>query len=112
MDKAMSTRRALVVAPLYDGKWLPPLAGRPMLVERLRRCLEHHGHYDVKVLDRIVTAKEFCSAATSLFDSPGELMLYFYGHGCVGTAGLGYFATSDAEPFAEGVMMHIISALA
>jgi len=41
----MADRRALIIVPLYDGKWLPPLAGGPVLVNRLSKCLARHGAY-------------------------------------------------------------------
>jgi len=108
----MSDRRALIITPLYDGKWLPPLAGGPVLRERLTKCLDEMGGYQVMLLEGIVSTKLFNETLTAFFDSPGELFLFFYGHGCLGTAGLGYFATSDAIPFAEGVLMQVVSALA
>src|SRR6267142_4145328 len=107
----MSDRRALIITPLYDGKWLPPLAGAPALRARLTKCLETKGGYEVRPLAGVVSPKIFCEVVAAFFDSPGELLLYFYGHGCLGTAGLGYFATSDAAPFAEGVPMQVVNAL-
>lgn len=109
VDK-FSNRRALIVAPLYDGTWLPPLPGRPILLESLKNCLEIRGAYDVKSLDNIVSQEVFRKTMEALFDSPGEILLYFYGHGCLGTADLGYFATSDAAPYKEGVMMLEVNA--
>ena len=44
----MAHRRALIVAPLYDGEWLPPLNGSGLLTERLARriatALVKEGH--------------------------------------------------------------------
>ena len=46
------------------------------------------------------------------FDSDGgELLLYFYGHGCV-NLGRGICATTNAEPDDEGVFMSEITGLA
>lgn len=101
----MADRRALIIAPLYDGDWLTPLAGRPILLERLANCLQESGGYDVKSLGGVVTQENFRENVTRFFDSSGELLLYFYGHGCLGSADLGYFATSDAAPYREGVLM-------
>ena len=101
----MSTRRALIIAPLYDGKWLPLLAGRSVLVERLSQCLEDYGHYDIKVLDGIVTQGKFRESIYDFFDTDGELLFYFYGHGCLRRSGQGVFATSKARLYDEGVEM-------
>ncbi len=101
----MVLRRALVVAPLYDGQWLPPLAGRPDVVKRLTKCLEEQGSYDVKALNGIVKPPEFLQTIEDFFSSDGELLFYFYGHGCVRKNGNGYFATSSARNFEEGIPM-------
>lgn len=109
----MANRRALIVAPRYDGEWLPPLNGTELLVERLRRCLETRGKYDVKVLTGRVTVERFLQDATDLFGSEGEILFYFYGHGCLRAfPGHGYFCTSSARPFNEGVAMNEIAAMA
>jgi HEAT repeat protein len=101
----MVSRRALIVAPLYDGQWLPPLAGRPDVVKRLTKCLEEQGGYDVKALDGIVKPPELLQAIEDFFSSDGELFFYFYGHGCVRKNGNGYFAVSSARNFEEGIPM-------
>ncbi len=112
MGACMADRRALIIAPLYDGERLPPLAGRPVLLDLLTQCLETKGGYDVQTLSGVVTQVDFRKKLAAFFDSPGELLLYFYGHGCLGSAGLGYFATSDAAEFREGVLMLEVGALA
>jgi HEAT repeat protein len=101
----MVLRRALIVAPLYDGQWLPPLAGRPDVVKRLTECLKEQGGYDVKSLSGNVKPPEFLQTIEDLFSSDGELLFYFYGHGCVRKNGSGYFATSSARNFEEGIPM-------
>lgn len=104
----MPDRRALIVAPLYDGQWLPPLAGRPVLVERLKRCLEDHGNYDIEILTNVVNPEDFIPKIQQLFDTDGELLLYFYGHGCLRSA-QGFFATSNARLYNEGVSMNEVT---
>jgi HEAT repeat protein len=101
----MVPRRALIVAPLYDGEWLSPLAGRPDVVKRLTTCLEEQGGYEVKALSSIVQPPELLQTIEDLFSSDGELLFYFYGHGCVRKNGNGYFATSSARNFEEGIPM-------
>ena len=101
----MSTRRALIIAPLYDNQWLPPLAGRHVLVERLSQCLSDYGHYDVEVLDGLVSPGQFRESIYDFFDTDGELLFYFYGHGCLRRSGQGVFATSKARLYDEGVDM-------
>jgi len=101
----MVLRRALIVAPLYDGQWLPPLVGRPDVVKRLTKCLEEQGGYDVKALNGAVRPPEFLQTLEDLFSLDGELLFYFYGHGCVRKNGNGYFATSSARNFEEGIPM-------
>lgn len=108
----MVDRRALIVAPLYDGKWLPPLVSGSALVPRLTQCLEEHGQYDVKTLTGLVEPSDFRQALSEFFDSDGELLFYFYGHGCLNIAGLGVFATSSAQPNNEGVFMMEATSLA
>jgi len=107
----MADRRALIVAPLYDGTWLPPLVGSPVLVDRLSTCLKTHGGYSIEVLNGIVTPELFRAKAAAFFDSPGELLLYFYGHGCVGIGDLGNLATFEAAQFREGVLMLEVGAM-
>jgi HEAT repeat protein len=101
----MVPRRALIVAPLYDGEWLSPLAGRPDVVKRLTTCLQEQGGYEVKALSSIVQPPELLQTIEDLFSSDGELLFYFYGHGCVRKNGNGYFATSSARNFEEGIPM-------
>lgn len=95
----MVSRRALIVVPLYDGQCLPLLAGRPDVVKRLTKCLQEQGGYDVIPLNGIVEPPEFLQTMDELFSSDGELLFYFYGHGCVRKNGNGYFATSSARPY-------------
>jgi HEAT repeat protein len=101
----MATRRALIIAPLYDGQWLPPLLGSGLLVDRLEKCLRERGQYDVKVLNGEVDQIAFREKMEGLFNSAGELLLYFYGHGCEVKPSRGVLACSDASPRNEGVGM-------
>jgi len=101
----MVLRRALIVAPKYDGQWLPPLAGRPDVVKRLTECLEEQGGYEVRALSGTVEPPEFLQTIEDFFSSDSELLFYFYGHGCVRKNGNGYFATSSARNFEEGIPM-------
>jgi Caspase domain/HEAT repeats len=101
----MVPRRALIIAPLYDGEWLSPLSGRPDVVKRLTTCLQEQGGYEVKALSSIVQPPELLQNIEDLFSSDGELLFYFYGHGCVRKNGNGYFATSSARNFEEGIPM-------
>lgn len=107
----MAERRALIVAPLYNGKHLPFLAGAGLLKERVVPCLEGHGQYHVnaELACLPVTKARFRQELEYFFDCPGgELLLYFYGHGCLG-AGQGVFATSDGEPYDWGVLMQDVT---
>jgi hypothetical protein len=90
----MATRRAFIVAPLYDGKWLSPLLGSDTLIERLAPVLRDLGKYDVKVADRVITPPNLRRAMKDFFDTEGELLFYFYGHGCLREPGLGILGTS------------------
>jgi len=69
------------------------------------------GAYDINVLSGIVKPERFREVAATFFNSPGELLFYFYGHGCLGSSELGYFATSDAAVYREGVLMLEIGAM-
>lgn len=101
----MVSRRALIVAPLYDGEWLPSLKGRSLLSERLTKCLEQYGNYEVRKLDGIVKDDLFRSELENFFDTDGELLFYFYGHGCIRNPNFGVLATSYARLNNEGVLM-------
>jgi len=108
----MTSRRALIVAPLYDGEWLPPLPGRTFLVERLTKCLETFGQYEVKALNGLVEEDALRGELARFFDTDGELLFYFYGHGCLRPPGLGVFAISSARPNKEGLLMTEVTAFA
>lgn len=97
-------RRALIVAPAYAGGFLAPLVGSRQLVKRLAECLKNLGRYEVELLASEVKKTDLNRKLGELFDSDGELLLYFYGHGCL-NGGLGFFATTDGEPYSEGVEM-------
>lgn len=108
----MAIRRALIIAPLYDGKWLPPLLGSDTLIKRLVPILEGPGRYHVKVAERVIASRDFRRSMRELFDSEGELLFYFYGHGCLRAPGLGVLGTSDAQPDDEGILMSEVSSFA
>lgn len=99
----MAHRRALIVAPLYDGGFLPALAGTKLLVERLEPTLLNHGGYDVKTLTGPVTQIALRRAMEHAFDTEGEVLVYFYGHGCVRHPGVVMLATSDGQAYSEGI---------
>lgn len=102
----MTSRRALIVAPLYDGEWLPQLPGRPLFIERLTACLNKYGNYDIKKLSGVVEEDVLRTELDRFFDTDGgELLFYFYGHGCLRKPDFGVFATSSARPNKEGVLM-------
>src|SRR5215471_19491646 len=108
----MAARRALIVAPLYNGEMFALLAGSSLLVKRLSDCLDRYGNYDIRVLDNFVTQNVFRQILYQFFDVDGELLFYFYGHGCLRPPSLGVFATSDAHLFNEGVLMDEVIASA
>jgi HEAT repeat protein len=108
----MAVRRALIVTPLYNGEIFSLLAGSSLLVHRLSDCLDRYGDYDIQVLDNFVTQDVFRQTLYQFFDVDGELLFYFYGHGCLRPPGLGVFATSDAQFYNEGILMDEVIALA
>jgi HEAT repeat protein len=57
------------------------------------------------VLDRQVEPPDFRQAIHEFFQFEGELLFYFYGHGCLQLSGLGAFATSSARANNEGILM-------
>lgn len=106
----MVARRALIVAPLYNGEMFSLLAGSSLLVKRLSACLDGYGDYAIQVLDNFVTQDVFRQTLYQFFDVDGELLFYFYGHGCLRPPGVGVFATSDAHLYNEGIPMNEIIA--
>ena len=107
----MAARRALIVAPLYNGEMFSLLAGSSLLVKRLSDRLDRYGNDEIQVLDNFVTQDVFRQTLYQFFDVDGELLFYFYGHGCLRPPGLGIFATSDARSYNEGIMMDEVIAL-
>src|SRR5260370_22201339 len=108
----MANRRALIVAPVYDGKMFHPLTGSSLLVERLTKCLSSDGNYDVKALVGYVDQAAFRKQIEQFFDTDGELLFYYYGHGYLRRLGVGVFATTDASPYNEGILMSEVTDLA
>ena len=99
----MAHRRALIIAPLYDGGFLPALTGTRLLVERLEPALKEHGGYDVRTLTGTVTQTGVRRALKDAFDTEGEVLVYFYGHGCLRDPGIAILATSDGQADSEGL---------
>src|SRR5690349_4408130 len=108
----MAARRALIVAPLYNGEMFSLLAGSSLLVKRLSDCLDRYGNYDIQILDNFVSQDVFRQTLYQFFDVDGELLFYFYGHGCLRPPGIGVFVTSDGHLFNEGVLMEEVISLA
>ena len=100
----MTARRALLVAPQYDGDFAPHLPGALTVEERLGAALVERGKYDFRPLRGNVGRPALRAAIQQLLDTSGEILFYFYGHGLAGQQG-GIFVTSDAVPFDEGVPM-------
>jgi hypothetical protein len=100
----MPARRALIVAPIYATPMFPLLAGYVELLKRLPPCLEKHGDYQVEIIQGQVKQEDLREAIYRFFDTDGELLFYFYGHGHL-RVNQGIFVTSDAKPYNEGVPM-------
>ena len=101
----MPSRRALLLAPLYDGSLFPPLPGGAELTRRLEACLKGRGGYEVKPVRGTIRRPDLRGRIRELADTEGEVLFYFYGHGVLRHPGVGVLATSDAEPDDEGVLM-------
>jgi hypothetical protein len=81
--------------------------GAGLLKERLVHDLVEYGHYDLDtdLAGSVVKRAEFRWRLQHFFDCDGgELLFYFYGHGCLSPGG-GVFATSDGVPDDWGVAM-------
>jgi hypothetical protein len=74
-------RRALLIAPTYDGKLCPAVACSSELLHDLSELLARHGGYTVQQMDGIVDMPQLRSGLRELFDTDGEVFVYFYGHG-------------------------------
>jgi HEAT repeat protein len=110
----MAERKALIVAPLYANvPGFSYLSGHSSLVPRLNKCLEEDGKYEInaELASKIVTRSAFREKLKYFFDTDGELLFYFYGHGCL-SLGQGVFVTSDARENDEGVQMQQVVTLA
>ena len=112
----MAQRLALIVAPRYlSTKWLTPLDGTRLLPTRLQKVLDAHGHYDQIIMDladKEVKRGQLRRILHSFFQNSGELLFYFYGHGLLLGQRIGVLATSDSEPYDEGVHMREVIDLA
>src|SRR4051794_39165048 len=101
----MAGRRALILAPLYDGEFYPHLPGAKEVIDRLTPCLAGRGGYDVKSVYETVRRSDFLRHLRELCDVTGEILFYFYGHGAVRSNDVGLFVTSDGAPDDEGILM-------
>jgi hypothetical protein len=104
----MRSRRALFIAPLYDGRLAPNLLGAPLVEQRLKKTLENSGGYDFRAVRGTVKRSRFQEEFSALLDTTSEILFYFYGHGIVREQSTGIFVTSDGEPYDEGVSMNEI----
>src|SRR6185503_9630015 len=67
--------------------------------------LEGLGSYEVKAISGLVTQRALRNALHDFFETDGELLLFYYGHGVLRPPGVGVLATSDYEPGNEGLPM-------
>jgi HEAT repeat protein len=104
----MGSRRALFIAPLYDGQFVSHLPGAPLVEQRLAKALTDNGGYDFRGIRGTVTRPNFRKAIAELVDTTSEVLFYFYGHGVVRDGMTGLFVTSDGAPYDEGVSMNEI----
>lgn len=63
-------------------------------------------------LGPLVDVASLVLGVKELFDTSGEVLLYFYGHGCADAFGKGILAVSNARQYAEGVAMANVVTLA
>lgn len=112
----MAQRLALIIAPRYlSNPRLAHLEGTQLLPKRLRALLETYGHYEqiiMELADKEVRRSQLRAVLQSFFQNTGELLFYFYGHGVLRSAGEGVLATSDSEPYDEGISMREVVELA
>jgi len=101
----MGSRRALFIAPLYDGQFVAHLPGAPLVEQRLAKALRDFGGYDFRAVRGSVTRPSFRKAIGELVDTTCEILFFFYGHGVVRDGTTGIFVTSDGAPYDEGVSM-------
>jgi hypothetical protein len=69
----MKMRRALFIAPLYDGKLAPHLPGAPLVEERLQKTLETAGDYEFRAVRGTIKRSEFRREIAKLVDTTSEV---------------------------------------
>lgn len=99
------SRRALLIAPAYDGEFFHAIPGAAKVLDRLQQLLETAGGYDVKRVEGNVSESTLRGACRALFESDGETFLYFYGHGIVRPPGLTVLCQSHAREDDEGYLL-------
>ena len=99
----MANRRALIIAPLYDGGFLPALRGTGLPRRAPRTCSQESWRLRCQDPDRSGHPSWASSRNERVFDTEGEVLVYFYGHGCVRDPGVIMLATSDGQADSEGI---------
>lgn len=100
----MASRRALLIAPLYDGNHFAVLPGAAQIAARCEAALTALGGYDFKTIRGFIKRADLNREVRTLADTSGEVLLYLYGHGVLRDVDSGVFVTSDGEPDDEGVL--------
>lgn len=96
------TKTALIVAPFFDGSFVPFVPGGEDIAERARLILAKHGGYSVKVLSGPLTRTVFNQELDLLSEAAGSLLFFFFGHG-VRRGSRSFLAMSDSRSFDEGI---------
>ena len=108
----MTPRRALLIAPTYDGAMVDPLPGASELLDGLEAVLAQAGGYEVKRLTGALDERDMRSNLNALFDTIGEVFVYFYGHGVVRQPGVTVLCRSQAISDDEGLPLSELLQLA
>lgn len=101
----MSSRRALIVAPTYDGQMCQPIGGIAHVVPQLERLLSSKGDFDTRPLRGAVTEKKIRSEVRGLLDAEDAALFYFYGHGVLRSPGMTVLCHSEARRDEEGYLL-------
>lgn len=99
------SRRALIIAPTYDGGLCPPISGIPQVIASLERTLGAGGGFETCTLRGEVTERQFRRGVRALFEAEEAALLFFYGHGVVRSSGLTVLCQSKARPDEEGYLL-------